>query len=186
MIDKEKRFDNALFWIQCGIDLENRRIMLDEDVDEYSVGWLIRGVQKMVDIDSSSPIDLCVNSYGGSVYDGLALFDTLTELPCLLRTCAKGKIMSMGFFIFMAGDERRSSARSTFMHHEISFCFSGKSTEGRIEQREVDRLERIICSTVSDRTKKDAKWWRRWGKSTDKYFDRERAFELGVVTHLED
>ena len=58
LVSKEEKYDNTKFWISYGIDLEKRRIMLDEGVDEYSIGWIIRALRKMIDEDKTSSVEL--------------------------------------------------------------------------------------------------------------------------------
>lgn len=185
LVPREYKYDNTLFWIQYGVDLEKRRVMIDEEVDEISVGWIIRGVRKMIDIDDTSPIDVYVNSYGGVCYDGFALFDFLESLDYVkVRTWAIGKVMSMGFAVFMVGDERRAYPRARFMHHEVaSWVPYSKTSTVKIEYEEMQHLEKQLGEILGDRTQKDSSWWANYGRYTDKYFDPERAYELGVLTH---
>lgn len=185
LVPKDAKYDNTKFWIEYGIDLEKRRVMLDEDVDEYSVGWIIRGIMKMVDLDDTKPIDVYVNSFGGSIYDGLALFDELESLDFLtVRTHAKGKIMSMAFILFMVGDERYCRPRATFMHHEGSDYIEGKRTHIEKEVEELKRIDKMCREIVTDRCpKKTADWWREHEKYVNRYYDFKKAKSLGIVTH---
>ena len=153
IVRKDERYDNSKFWIEFGIDLEQRRLMLDEDVDEYSIGWIIRGIFKMVEMDGTAPIDVYVNSYGGNCYDGLALFDVLRSLDYLtVRTHALGKVMSMGLKIYLAGDERYSYPSSTFMAHSVSSEIPYEKTYAvKVEAQETNRLNNIMLDILTEK-----------------------------------
>lgn len=175
------KYDNTVYWVEYGIDIDKRRIMLDENVDSYSTGWIVRAIYKMLENDSKKPIDLIINSYGGSVYDGLGLYDVLEACPCPIRTYAQGKVMSMGLVVFLAGDERYASTRATFMTHEISGYGYGKVSELKIELQETERLEKVILDILEEKTAKDKKWWKRFEKAADRYLDADGARVLGIV-----
>lgn len=179
---KKSFSDNNQFWIEFGVDLSSRKIVVDEDIDEYTVGWAIRGLIKMEEI-SDKPIDIYVNSYGGSVYDGLALYDMMVGSKCLIRTHAIGKIMSMGLIIYLAGDERYSSDYSSFMNHGMSSIAIGKLYELETEYKECQRLEEICNEILSERTNKSKKYWKKTTKYEDNYYGKRQAIELGIVTH---
>ena len=184
VVGKDEKFDSAKFYIEYGIDVEKRKVMLDEDVDEYSVGWIIRGIHKMMDASRTDPIDIYINSYGGYCYDGLALIDTIQSCEyATIRTHAIGKIMSMGLMIYLAGDERYARPYATFMAHSVSSGTWGKLFEMNTEVKEVKRLQEILCDMFAENTKHDAKWWQRHTKYEDRYYDTEKAKELGIVSH---
>ena len=129
-------------------------------------------------------IDIYINSYGGYCYDGLALIDTIQSCEyATIRTHAIGKIMSMGLMIYLAGDERYARPYATFMAHSVSSGTWGKLFEMNTEVKEVKRLQEILCDMFAENTKHDAKWWQRHTKYEDRYYDTEKAKELGIVSH---
>lgn len=181
-MSKKKSVEAQQFWIEYGINVEKRRIDISEDIDEFSIGWAIRGLQEMED-NSSNPIDIYISSYGGSVYDGLGFYSKLIRSPCIIRTHAIGKIMSMAFLIYLAGDERFSEEYSTFMNHSISGVSWGKLHEMETDLKECKRLENISLDILNERTNKDRGWWKRQSKYEDKYYDYGKAKELGIITN---
>ena len=176
----KKSRENNQFYVEGGIDLEGRRITIDEDIDEYTAGWAIRAIHKMEE-NSNEPIDIYINSYGGSVYDGLALYNLLRRTNCLIRTHAMGKIMSMAFLIYLAGDERYAERYATFLNHSISSVAWGKLHEMVTEIKECQRLEQISLEILENRTFKDMKWWKKQTRYEDKYYDVVQAMELGII-----
>lgn len=187
IVSKDEKFDSSKYWIEYGIDLEKRRIMLDEEVDEFSMGWIIRAVYKMIDMSPEAPIDFIVNSYGGSVYDCLALYDLLRSLDYLtVRTYATGKVMSAGLILYLAGDERYASERATFMAHSIASGAWGKLFEMETETKECKRLQQVLLQILADRTDKSKAWWARHIRHEDRFYDRETAIEMGICDEIED
>ena len=187
IVRRDDKFSSAQFYIQYGVDIERRRITLDEDIDEFSTGFSIRGIHKMIDEDPTGPIDIYINSYGGSVYDGLALYDTLVALEeAEVRTHALGKVMSMGLIIFLAGDKRYSSPRSTFMAHSVSGGSDGKIYEIKDDVEESKRLNAILLQILADRTSMTLSWWRKQIEFRDRYYDAKQAEQYGILEEGDD
>ncbi len=178
----KRKIDINTFYIQHGIDIIGRRVFLDEEVDEMSMGWIIRSIQMMIDIDSEKPIKLFINSFGGSVYDGLALYDLLESLPCLVHTTCIGSAMSMALLLFLAGDVRTAYPRATFMSHGLSGGIEGSMSDMKIDLAESKRLNNILLRVLSDRTKKSLNWWKKEIEHEDKYYDYTKALKLGIIT----
>lgn len=183
IVKRDEKFDSSKFYIEHGIDLEERRIMIDTDIDEFSIGYVCRAIHKMVDQSPEAPIDIVISSYGGCVYDALALYDLLRSLDYLeVRTHATGKVMSAGFIIFLAGDKRTASPRVRFMMHSLSSGVAGKLFEMITEVDECKALQKEIFKILQDRTEKSETWWRKELKYEDRFYSREEAITIGVVT----
>lgn len=117
-----------------------------------------------------TPIKLFINSYGGSVYDGLALIDVIKRSKTPVHTICVGSCMSMAFWIWLAGAKRLVGERATLMFHDIS-TFAVDKTEGiKQELTETLRLQKMLvseivgCSVVEEETLQDyitrkAEWY---------------------------
>lgn len=187
IVSRDEKFDSAKYYIEHGIDISKRRIMIDEDIDEYSCGWAIRGLHKMMDASKTDPIDIYINSFGGSVYDGLALIDTIQSCEyATVRTHAVGKVMSMGFIIFLAGDERFAYKNTTFMAHTISSYVAGKSFEIKTDSDECERLKRVLFNMIAENSNKDYKYWAQHLKYEDRFYTTKQAKDLGIVTKIHE
>lgn len=179
-------FDNDAFWIECGIDLENRTIMLDESVEDYSVGWVIRALQTMSTSNKDSVITIYLNTYGGSCYDGLALYDAILNCPAPVHIKALGKVMSMGTVVILAADKSYAYANTAFMWHSVAGGVDGDSKlfSQHTDVEEVKRIWDQIISIYGDRTSQKAAYWRRWLKYEDRYAGVDKAKELGFVDEI--
>jgi len=180
----KKDFDNSKFWIEHGIDLDNRQIMLSEDVDEVAIGFIIRGILKMVEYDSNTPIDVYVSTFGGCAYSELALYDVLRSLPCEVHTYALGKVMSAGIALFLAGDKRYCFPTVRFMAHSAISFTSGKAFTMTVDTKECEYLYKVSIEMYADRSKKTKSWWHKEIQFKDKYFGAKDALKWGVATEI--
>lgn len=180
VVTKDVRFDSAIQWLQLGIDLEARRIEINFEVSDVMASMIIRAILKMNDI-SHDPIELHLSSFGGSAYDGLAIYDAIRTSPSPVYVIANGKIMSAAFIIFLAGQVRAALPHTTFMMHSVSFGSEGKVKDQEIDVQEAKRLNNVFLDILQERTKRNKKWWYRNIVSHDKFFNVQDAVEAGVV-----
>lgn len=171
-------------WLMYGIDLSNRQIHICEEIDEDSAGWVIRAIDLMEKMTTEEPIHIRIDSYGGGMYESLALYDRLRECGAEIITRASGKVMSAGVTIFLAGDIRTCSEHTTFMLHSLSSFMEGKAFEMNIDNAECQRLNNILMSIIADRSGKSIKFWTKELKYKDLYFDSVTALDLGIVNEL--
>ena len=83
--------------------LEDRIIFLNEDVNEHTASVIVAQLLHLANEDSTKDINLYINSPGGSVYDGLAIFDTMNFIKPDVATYGIGLQASMGAFLLAAG-----------------------------------------------------------------------------------
>lgn len=174
--------DNLNNWFNYGIDLVNRQIHVDADVNEHMATIIIRAILRLNEI-SNEPIEIFISTYGGDAYAGLAIYDAIRMSPSDIIIHATGKIMSAGVVVFLAGDYRIASLNTTFMMHSVSSQTSGKVRDQEIDVLEGKRLNNLFLDLLSQRTKMTKKWWYRQILSHDKYMDTKNAFEYGLITH---
>ena len=97
-----------------------RIIILNKIIDGDSASKVIEKLLIFSEKSGKKPITLIINSYGGSVLDGLAIIDTIKSIKAPVRTLIIGKACSMAAFIFLAGDERAMTKNSYWMIHPMS------------------------------------------------------------------
>jgi ATP-dependent protease ClpP protease subunit len=177
-------------YLEYGIDLHHRRIYFgDIDYDEgsdvgfSSIEMAIRSIDKMLDLNNK-PIELHMNSFGGSAYDMLALYDKIRESPCKFLFYGRGAIMSAATFIMCICDERYLSEHTTVMVHEGWTETYGNCTDVKIDQEESDRLNRKLYEIYSKNSKMtDPKFWERVCQR-DLYMEADEAVELGLADKI--
>lgn len=183
LVTKDTKFENVINWMHFGVDIESRRIHVNLQVDETMMSVILRALIKMSDI-SDKPIEIHLSTYGGDVYEGLAIYDAIRACPCDVVIRATGKIMSAGLLIFLAGDYRVASEHTAFMAHAVSSGVEGKVKDIEIDVNEMKRLNGLMLDILSNRTKKPKSFWQRVTVSHDKYFNLTEAKELGIITNI--
>ena len=96
--------------------LDQRVLELMTSVDAESCAVVIRGLLHLQRQDSTTPITLYINSPGGEVQSGLALYDVMQAVSCPIRTVCLGMAASMGALLFIAGDEREILPHLSLIH----------------------------------------------------------------------
>ena len=129
-------------------------------------------------------LDLYINSYGGELFGGLALYDYLRALPVVVHTIAIGKVMSAGTLIFLAGEIRSCYKHTYFMVHNLSDNLSGT-----IQSLETDMaLNKILNEQMVNIYKEhtNIKHKKEWRKRLmqDTYIDAKEAKEIGFVHEI--
>lgn len=135
-----------------------RKILLSENINAASVQAIITKIMEINNDDDlkesdykdweRKPIKLFINSFGGSVYDGLALIDIIKQSKTPVHTISIGSSMSMGFWIFLAGHKRYIGENATLMFHDITTWIWDKSETMKQELNEVLRLQKILCNEI--------------------------------------
>lgn len=131
--------------------LQDRIIFIDGDVTDNLANSVI---SQLLYLDSlkNDEITIYINSYGGSVYDGLGIIDVMSLVKSPIKTVVLGKAMSMGALIFICGDKRQMTGKSTIMFHEISNGMYGKISELTVNFKETERLSKLISEIVKSYT----------------------------------
>src|SRR3954451_10919172 len=165
--------------------LNERIIFLGTPIDD-NVANLI--VAQMIHLESEDPdkdINIYINSPGGSVYAGLAIYDTMQFIRCEVSTICVGIAMSMGALLLAAGAAGKRSAlpNSKILIHQVSGGFQGQGTDIEIQARETinlkRRLEEIIGQHTNQPIEKVSKDMER-----DYYMNSHEAKEYGIVDQV--
>jgi ATP-dependent Clp endopeptidase proteolytic subunit ClpP len=133
------------------------------------------------------PIQVIFNSPGGSVIDGLALYDflrTLSNHGHRITTMAIGMAASMGGVLLQAGDYRVMSRNAHMLIHEVSSGAVGKVAEMKDEVEFSNRLWRRLSDILAARSSLSALQIRRKAERKDWWFDAHVALELGFVDEV--
>lgn len=178
--DVQKHEDTVMSHLMdYGYDMDARTLYVDTGIDSESIQNITRAFRKM-EQKSSEQITVILNSPGGSVYDGLYLYDLFTTSKCKIITIGYGHIMSMATFLLCAGDERMLSPTATVMVHEISSWIAGELSDLQIEVKESERLAKLLIDIYCKRTKqKKPGYWKRFKKA--KYFTPSEAVTIGLA-----
>ena len=182
--DKFKdKLDQYKYWVDDGIDFENRCLSLVGDIDDDSCTPIIRAI-KLLETLGDDPIHIHINSVGGDIYAGLALYDVMRSSKAPIYTYGNGTIMSMATWILLAGDRRFAYPSTTFMWHTLSGGTDGRLFELVTDTEEAKRLWEVLLNIYEERTVKTAAYYRKWLKYVDQYGDAVLAKELNFIHEI--
>lgn len=168
--------------------LRKREIFLVESVNSKSCNELIKELMYLNREDSSKEITIYINSPGGSVQDGLAVYDTIMLLDAPVRTVCIGTCASMGAILFLAGSKREMMEHGKIMIHDPAFggnqSIGGKKPhEIQLELDDLNRCREALARIIAERT----------GKTLDEiyevtaddtYYSADEAIEFGLATGI--
>lgn len=167
--------------------LRKREIFLVDAVSAESSNELIKQLIYL-DNESSEEITIYINSPGGSVQDGLAVYDTIMLMNSPVRTVCLGICASMGAILFLAGEKREMMPHGKIMIHDPAF--GGRHEMGGKKpheiQAELDDLNRCRESLAQIIAKRTGKTIEEIYEVTvnDTYYDPDEAVEFGLATNI--
>ena len=137
--------------------LNERVIFLGEDVNEHTANLVVAQLLHLAYEDPKKDIKLYINSPGGSVYDGLAIYDTIQYIKPDVQTIGIGLQASMGAFLLSSGTKGKRVAlpNSRIMIHQPSSGTQGKVTDQEITLRESVYLKQRLNEILSKNTGQD-------------------------------
>ena len=137
--------------------LNERVIFLGEDVNENTANLVVAQLLHLAYEDPKKDIKLYINSPGGSVYDGLAIYDTIQYIKPDVQTIGIGLQASMGAFLLSSGTKGKRVAlpNSRIMIHQPSSGTQGKVTDQEITLRESIYLKQRLNEILSKNTGQD-------------------------------
>lgn len=162
--------------------LEDRIIFLGEEVNEHTANVVVAQLLHLANEDSEKEISLYINSPGGSVYDGLAIYDTMNFIKPDVATYGIGLQASMGAFLLSSGAEgkRHVLPNARVMIHQPSSGTQGKVTDQEISLKEAIELkERLAAMMAKNTGQKLAKV--RADMERDFWMSADEAVKYGVV-----
>ena len=134
--------------------LEDRIIFLGEEVTEGSANTIVAQLLHLANEDPDKDIQLYINSPGGSVYDGLAIYDTIQYIKPDVQTIGIGLQASMGAFLLSSGakGKRFVLPNARVMIHQPSSGTQGMVTDQEISLRESVRMKELLAKVIAKNT----------------------------------
>ncbi len=165
--------------------LNERIIFLGEDVNEHTANIVVAQLIHLAYEDSKKDIKLYINSPGGSVYDGLAIYDTIQFIAPDVQTIGIGLQASMGAFLLSSGTKGKRFAlpNSRIMIHQPSSGTQGKITDQEITLREglflKKRLNEILAKNTGQKLAKIEK-----DGDRDFWMSAEESVKYGLIDQV--
>jgi ATP-dependent Clp protease protease subunit len=165
--------------------LQQRIIVLGTEVDDRIANRLCAELLLLSAEDPRSDISLYINSPGGSVTAGLAIYDTMQLIPNDVSTLAMGLAASMGHFLLCAGTpgKRYSLPHAQVLMHQGSAGFGGTAADVEIYSRQLERTGATMTGLIARHTGQPAERVRA-DSERDRWFSAEEALDYGIVDHI--
>ena len=134
--------------------LKDRIIFLGEEVNDVSANLIVAQLLFLEAEDPSKDIQLYINSPGGSVTAGMAIYDTMQYIKCDVSTICLGMAASMGAFLLSSGakGKRYALPNSTIMIHQPSGGAQGQATEIQIVADQIAKTKKKLNEILSANT----------------------------------
>jgi len=157
VIEQEGRLERA-YDIYSRL-LKDRIIFLGDDVNEHTANLVVAQILFLENQDPNKDIILYINSPGGSVYDAMAIYDTMQYVKSDIQTVGIGVQASAAAFLLSSGTagKRFLLPHATVMIHQPSSGTRGKVTDQEIDLREALRVKRMLEEIMARNTGKDLK-----------------------------
>jgi ATP-dependent Clp protease protease subunit len=177
----------ALSWGDSLYDrlLAQRIVVLGQQVDDEIANKICAQMLLLAAEDPAAEISMYINSPGGSITAGMAIFDTMNLIPCDVSTYAMGMAASMGQFLLSAGKpgKRFALPNAEILMHQPSSGIGGSESDIAIQADRLRRMKRRMAELVAgfsgqtpERILEDSE--------RDRWFSATEAVEYGLVDHV--
>jgi ATP-dependent Clp protease protease subunit len=165
--------------------LHQRIIVLGTEVDDPVANRLCAELLLLSAEDPRTDISLYINSPGGSVSAGLAIYDTMRLIPNDVSTLAMGLAGSMGQFLLCAGTrgKRYSLPHAQVIMHQGSAGFGGTAADVEIYARQLERTSTMMTQLTAELTGQPVEKVEQ-DSLRDRWFNAEEALEYGFIDHI--
>jgi ATP-dependent Clp protease, protease subunit len=165
--------------------LQQRIIVLGVEVDDQVANQLCGQLLLLSAEDPRGDISLYINSPGGSVSAGLAIYDTMRLIPNDVSTLAMGLAGSMAQFLLSAGTpgKRFTLPHAQILMHQGSAGFGGTAADVEIYAEQLDRVGAMLLRLIAEHTGQPVEAVERDSRR-DRWFTAEEALGYGLVDHI--
>jgi ATP-dependent Clp protease, protease subunit len=165
--------------------LNERIVFLGTPVSDDIANLVVAQLLHLESEDPDKDISLYINSPGGSVYAGLAIYDTMQFIKPDVQTICCGIAMSMGALLLAGGAEgkRMSLPNSKILIHQVSSAFQGQATDIEIHAKEIIDVRRRLDEILAKHTKQDLE---KVAKDTERdyFMSAEEAVEYNLIDRV--
>lgn len=165
--------------------LDNRIIYLCNDISEYSARGVVEDLLKLDNTKSKGDITMYINSPGGSVSDGLAIYDAMNMIESDIKTICIGRVASMGAIILSNGTKgkRFIMPNAEVMIHEVSTFSMGKLEKVKVDFEHTTKINERILKILSDNSGQSLEQVKK-DTLKDNWLTSEEAIEYGICDKI--
>ncbi len=162
--------------------LKDRIIFLGEEVNDVTASLVVAQILFLESEDPAKDINLYINSPGGSVVAGMAIYDTMQYVKCDVSTICMGMAASMGAFLLAGGTKGKRYAlpNAEIMIHQPSGGAQGQATEIRIAAEQILKTKEKLNKILAENTKQPIDVIER-DTERDNYMSAQEALAYGII-----
>ena len=165
--------------------LKDRIIFLGEAIDDHIASLVVAQLLFLEAEDPEKDISLYINSPGGVVTAGYAIYDTMQYIKPDVATLCVGQAASMGAFLLAAGAKGKRSAlpNSRVMIHQPSGGFQGQASDIQIQAREIQKMKANINAILAERTGKSIEQVEK-DSDRDYFMSAQECLDYGLIDKI--
>ena len=165
--------------------LNERIIFLGTPIDDIVANLIVAQLLHLESADADKDISIYINCPGGSIYSGLAIYDTMQFIKPEVQTICVGIAMSMGSLLLTAGatGKRFALPNSRILIHQPSAGFEGQSSDIEIHAREIINVRRRIDEIYAHHTGQKVEQVHA-DMERDRFFKADEAAEYGLIDRV--
>ncbi len=165
--------------------LNDRVVFLGTPVDDQIANLVVAQLLHLESEDPDKDISIYINSPGGSVYAGLAIYDTMQFIKPDVQTICVGIAMSMGALLLAGGaaGKRMALPNAKILIHQVSSSFQGQATDIEIHAREIIDIRHKLDEIIAKHTGKDIERVKT-DTERDYFMSSEEAKEYGIIDRV--
>jgi|TARA_B100001287_G_scaffold128091_1_gene107960 ATP-dependent Clp protease protease subunit len=183
VVEKEQRGERS-YDIYSRL-LKDRIVMLDTAVTEQSASLIVAQMLFLESENPNKPINFYINSPGGLVTAGMAIYDTMQFIKSPVHTTVMGQACSMGSFLAMAGEpgQRKLLPNARHMIHQPLGGTSGQASDVEIQYKELARWKKVLTEIYATHTGKDIETLEK-DMDRDNFMTPTEAVEYGLADEV--
>ncbi len=165
--------------------LNERIIFLGTPVDDQIANLIVAQLLHLESEDPDKDISIYINSPGGSVYAGLAIYDTMQFIKPDVQTICVGIAMSMGALLLAGGahEKRMALPNAKILIHQVSSSFQGQASDIEIHANEIIDVRRRLDEIIAHHTRQDLDKVRH-DTERDYFMSSEQAQDYGIIDRV--
>ena len=165
--------------------LNDRIIMLNDEVNNTTASLVIAQMLYLEGRDPDKDISFYINSPGGVITAGMAIYDTMQYIKCDVSTICMGMAASMGAFLLAAGakGKRYALPNAEIMIHQPSGGAQGQATDIQIQAERILQMKKNLNTILAERTGQDYETIAR-DTERDNFMTAQQAMEYGLIDQV--
>ena len=182
-MSKEKNKENKEMEDLASKLLKSRTVVISQQVDAELTAKVLSQLVLLEQEDHEEPVTVFINSPGGDIFSGFAIFDMLNFIACPVTTIVTGFAASMGSILSMAADKGRRFAMpqaKIMIHQPLLVGYQGRASECEIQAREILKTRDHLVKLYSEQTGKSREEIKK-ALDRDNWFTAEEALEYGLL-----